>query len=371
MKPVLLPQYVPLRLANANSIMNVVRAISTGLNAAGGRIIAPNSRSLFGYDASIFCKMLDEWPILSGFSMDVGPQFAKHLTIDDDEYIVNVTPFFSFGLHRMAKFKGRRFDKPTIVNYVLFAPIEIETGHREVCASLCEFPSVFNSEHNRRLWVEECRKYASASEVKRMVDRSDVIHIGIRCDEIDKKPFVGSKGTICHCGRLAAHKNFDRVVTISGLAFMTGTKVKLVTSTFGKSSCEKMTEIAKTSEFVKPHFDLDRSVFLDLIREADGFLCCSKSESYGLSWLEKLYAGQVGIFVDRPWVRALVDSHAPNRYPFIFGSNEEAVSMLKQLVEDPDSMRSQIAWVKDMIREKHNVSTTASRFFEACGKLAE
>lgn len=271
MRPVVLPQYVPSRIASANSIMNVVRAICQGLNGVGGRILAPTDTTVFGYGAETFGHDLTQTNCLTDFSMALGPTFKPKLAIEEDEYVVNVTPYLSFLLYRQTRIKDSMFSKPKILNYVLFAPNEVDEGHREICVNLVEYPSIFNSEHNRRLWLDECRKCISSADIRKMIDNSDVVHIGIGCDELDSIPYASVPGSFAYCGRMATHKGFDKTLEILSKVFSTGTNLSLLVSTFGKSSCERLIEAAKEHKFVVPHYDLPRDKYLQLIHKTDGW----------------------------------------------------------------------------------------------------
>lgn len=90
------------------------------------------------------------------------------------------------------------------------------------------------------------------------------------------------------------------------------------------------------------------------------FLATSNDESYGLSYLEAMYAGQVGVFLESPWVRQVV----PENYPFVARNASEAVAYVKLALSDPEKCHELIgsacgvplqAW----IREHHD-----SRQFE-------
>lgn len=69
--------------------------------------------------------------------------------------------------------------------------------------------------------------------------------------------------------------------------------------------------------------DTKQEYYNQLPRE-DVFLATSTDESYGIGYLESLYAGLIGIFPDKPWVYQIV----PAGYPFIFSSDDEAEQML-------------------------------------------
>jgi len=364
-RPLLMPQYVPERLVKGNSIIAVVRSVCRGLG--NGRIVGPKDKDVFGYGTEVFGEGLTDYPILTGFSMQSGPKFsAASLTIEDDEYVINATPYFSFQLARQLMFRGMRFSRPVIVNHVLFMPGEVPSGHREICASIAEFPSVFISALAREAWVSECRRYSSSSDVRRVLDRSEVVATGISCTEINAVPQNQERWTFAYCGRMAPHKGFDASLSVLEKVHSRGQTLTFLVSTFGQTSSAKLTEAARKNSFVKPHFNLARPEYLELLRRTEAFVCFSKAESYGLAWLEKIYAGQVGVFLDCPWVRAILPD-----YPFMVRSEIEAVAMVREIMADLPGVRAKIASFKQHIETKHNSDLCAQQFFQAAARCFE
>lgn len=97
----------------------------------------------------------------------------------------------------------------------------------------------------------------------------------------------------------------------------------------------------------------------------DVFLATSADESYGIGYLESLYAGLIGIFPDKPWVYQIL----PPDYPFIFGSDEEAEQMLYFALTKPDVARRMMDAaagrnIGDWVAEHHDARTFDRRFVE-------
>lgn len=68
------------------------------------------------------------------------------------------------------------------------------------------------------------------------------------------------------------------------------------------------------------------------------FLATSLEEAYGLSYVEAMLSGVIGIFPDREWVYRLV----PEGYPFIYKTRDEAEKMLLDAVRDPAACRARL-----------------------------
>ncbi|HUX69287.1 MAG TPA: glycosyltransferase family 1 protein, partial [Cellulomonadaceae bacterium] len=61
-------------------------------------------------------------------------------------------------------------------------------------------------------------------------------------------------------------------------------------------------------------------------------------ESYGLEYIEALVAGAIGVFPDRPWVRAIL----PAAYPFLYQTPAEAEALLYRAVTDTAACRREL-----------------------------
>ncbi|QOP66231.1 glycosyltransferase [Arthrobacter phage DanielleIgnace] len=97
--------------------------------------------------------------------------------------------------------------------------------------------------------------------------------------------------------------------------------------------------------------------YYDMLPTETAFLATSSDESYGIGFLESLYAGLIGIFPDKPWCKQIL----PPGYPFLFRTDEEAEEMLYLALTRPEWARAQVdavagGSVQDWIRENHNAA---------------
>ncbi len=76
-----------------------------------------------------------------------------------------------------------------------------------------------------------------------------------------------------------------------------------------------------------------RAAYYDNLAQLAAFVATSADESYGLTYIEALGAGVVGIFPDLPWARALL----PDNYPFLYpdGDEDAAAELLLSVISDP------------------------------------
>ncbi len=70
----------------------------------------------------------------------------------------------------------------------------------------------------------------------------------------------------------------------------------------------------------------NRSSYWHALAGTTAFLATATEESYGLSYVEAMGAGVIGIFPDHQWARALL----PPDYPFLYRSPDEAADLLER-----------------------------------------
>ena len=98
-----------------------------------------------------------------------------------------------------------------------------------------------------------------------------------------------------------------------------------------------------------------REDYWNALARTTAFLATATDESYGLSYVEALVAGAVGVFPDRPWARALL----PARYPFFYSTAAEAAKLLYRAVTDTEACRAELdaaanGSFSQWLRDRHN-----------------
>ena len=81
-----------------------------------------------------------------------------------------------------------------------------------------------------------------------------------------------------------------------------------------------------------------REEYWEALARMTAFLATAKNEAYGFEYLEALVAGAIGVFPDAAWARKTV----PEDYPYFYRTTDEAVSMLKDVLRDPETARNAI-----------------------------
>lgn len=86
-----------------------------------------------------------------------------------------------------------------------------------------------------------------------------------------------------------------------------------------------------------------RSSYWESLAHTTAFLATASDESYGLSYVEEMGAGVIGVFPDEEWARSLL----PANYPYLYATKAEAEDMLRRAVTDPDGCRAELDAIVD------------------------
>lgn len=75
----------------------------------------------------------------------------------------------------------------------------------------------------------------------------------------------------------------------------------------------------------------ERSSYYEALARTTAFLATAEDEAYGMSYVEAMGSGVIGVFPNLAWARSLV----PEGYPYLYSNPEEAEDMLYRVVTDP------------------------------------
>ena len=226
-------------------------------------------------------------------------------------------------------------------------------------------PTMHLSPFQKRDAVECAREFVNFSHVKKMIDRNVVIPHPIKLSDID---FVQRKNVdevrVMFQTSLAAVKNPGMIGDMFRRLNMMKKPVKMVASvpcprSHVKGVEENMRERIKnelyedTETYVKP----SREKYTELLAGGDVFLALSRSESFGISYFEQLSAGQVGIYLGRPWNRGLL----PEWYPFVCKDEEEVFARLLWVVDNLEEAQNMIKPIRKWIDENLSPQVVAKK----------
>ena len=94
-----------------------------------------------------------------------------------------------------------------------------------------------------------------------------------------------------------------------------------------------------------------REGYVKNARRCGMFFSVARYESFGIYYMELLFAGAIGVFLDRPWVRKLIPE-----YPFIVAANE-IVPCMMHIRENYAEVRADLhANVLPALRDRFSLS---------------
>lgn len=82
----------------------------------------------------------------------------------------------------------------------------------------------------------------------------------------------------------------------------------------------------------------ERTSYYEALSRTTAFLATATDEAYGMSYVEAMGAGVIGVFPNLPWVHNLV----PEGYPYLYNTNEEAEALLYRAVTEPEACRAEL-----------------------------
>ncbi len=242
------------------------------------------------------------------------------------------------------------------VNDTLTISQETELALRALTAVSCKY--IVLNEEQVRLALHEYGRYLSGSMLKRFREQCRVLPQGCDVEVLDRaltdEKF--EKFTVMYGGRIAAIKRVDLVVRIMEAFYSAGRDVRnlITTQTVGSPM---IAEIQSKGPSVEIMTGVGRDDFHKMAARSHVFLCASREESEGIGLWEGLYLAGVGLFPDRPWVRALM----PPGFPYLFSDVAHAVAQLKSFYENYAAARVWTAKVRSHIREKLNSRIQAEK----------
>jgi len=236
-------------------------------------------------------------------------------------------------------------------------------------------PTMFLTEYQKDLLEVAARKYLSPTLLRSMGTKNVVVPHSIAVDRIKFKPRKNpEKVRIMFATTLSAVKQADKIGKMFEKMLKLGKPVELVASLpFRRAEIarqyivEEFKEKAykELSKYTELHVNPPREQYERLLEGADVFVCMSKNESFGLSFFEQLQAGQVGIYLKKPWQKGLL----PEEYPFICETEEEVFARLLWVVDNLEEAQSRIAFMEDWLAEhvgKMSVAKKMERFISNC-----
>lgn len=306
-------------------------------------------KTMLFYDAVWSCRM------------NFSPVLKRMLKMKFERGNVNVPVFnFTGRVTYPETFRGQKY------NYY---------GEDEVISETAGYLLDYNFfwlEAEKRLAMENARKYLSPSMVKRVKENSLVTACGLDCDAIDAKRANTPERTdkrVClfFGGRFASQKGFNEVIDLMDHAHQSGRDVRCVCTTPEPDEGE-IAELRKKHPHIEFYPNCGRDEFHLRMAEGDVFFCFSTVESYGISYWEMLYSGLVGVFVESDFAKEVL----PDGYPYVAKSVKDMMPLTMTVINNLESGRGWVTKARAKLKEHHWMKTEFPRAYDwMCEKTKE
>lgn len=245
--------------------------------------------------------------------------------------------------------------EPMIMNFVWWPLASLEPKKQSAMAALsCAlFPTFANSERT----ASEVRELVAKQTIPSIGSHLDLswVNLGFRLDHVQERVTTDVPTVLYPAIYLNSIKRPDLFMEIvTRVQKRTPIEVEMRLEERSLVS-EKAMRISRLPWLWVGPLTSTRSSYWAALAATTAFLATAATESYGLSYVEALGAGVIGVFPDEEWARALV----PKGYPYLYGSKEEAENMLLRAVTDPQSCRRELDEVVggsfvDWVHENHS-----------------
>jgi hypothetical protein len=248
------------------------------------------------------------------------------------------------------------------------ADSEIERKIRSM--SYTECVSTFNTQRELDISRKACSQFLMASEMARFDANARVVSVGIPHDEIEQATNGVSKNkefTVYYGGRLTSNKRWFDVLDMYDEFLKANADARAVLSTF--YNIKPLEEHRRRlGDRLSVFQDLSRQQLFKLQAEAHASICMiNKGNSAGI-YLEQILAGQVVLFVDRPWSRSTFDGV---KQPFFFSTAEEALALLRWVKNNYDEAQSKMKPIREHIIGKLGIHTVTQQLDSILSEVTE
>ena len=227
---------------------------------------------------------------------------------------------------------------PRIMNFVWWstAALEDQVQVASFALSCALFPTFANSERT----ATETRELVSRWTVRDLAEQSRLawVNLGFRLDHVQPRQEPDVPVVLYPAIYLSDRKQpqvFMEVV--DQVHKRTPLQVEMRLHESHLVSERAMSISRRNWVWVGP-LTASRTSYWAALAHTTAFVATASEESYGLSYVEAMGAGAIGILPDRHWARALV----PEGYPFLYRTTAEAADMLERALTDSAACRRRL-----------------------------
>lgn len=224
-----------------------------------------------------------------------------------------------------------------------------------VANAMVNFRTIFTNQMIYDQWHTMIKQTYSPAIVKKFEGISPIFNLGVDVDLIDQVRAKKKNDvfTWIYGGRITEIKGVHVMLeVVENLNRMSRPcRLELYATIDGDTSSEILQKL-EASEFVTIYKNpKDQSVFLEAATRAHGYLTPCKLESYGMSWLEMMYAGAIGVYWEREWQKSVL----PENYPYRVKNLSEMTAMAAYVYDNYSEVQTmREPQFKGYVRQEHN-----------------
>ncbi|HEY3437404.1 MAG TPA: glycosyltransferase family 1 protein [Actinotalea sp.] len=229
-------------------------------------------------------------------------------------------------------------DEPRLMNFVWWTISQFthDVQRAALALSCALFPTFANSERT----AHEVHEVVSSWTTQPLAEKARIawVNLGIRLEHVQPRQETAVPVVLYPAIYLSDRKQPQLFLdVVERLVKRTPIKVEARLHESHLISEKAMRLSQRDWAWVGP-LTASREDYWSALARTTAFLATAVEESYGLEYIEALVAGAIGVFPDRPWVRAIL----PPAYPFLYRTAAEAEEMLYHAVTAPDEARRQL-----------------------------
>ena len=252
-----------------------------------------------------------------------------------DTVVINMDVIDSVGVWQTLK---ANCDEPKVMNFVWWNTSQFthQVQRAALALSCALFPTFANSERT----AHEVREVVSAMTIPAVAEKARIawVNLGIRLEHVQPRQEPSVPVVLYPAIYLTDRKQPQLFLdVVERVVKRTPIRVEARLHESHLISERSMALSRKDWAWVGP-LTASREDYWEALARTTAFLATATEESYGLEYIEALVAGAIGVFPDRPWVRAIL----PSGYPFVYRTPAEAEDLLYRAVTDTAACRREL-----------------------------
>lgn len=221
--------------------------------------------------------------------------------------------------------------------------------------------NIFFSNYSMRRAAENLRKFSSSYLLDKFYEKSTVIPIAFDSVELDKHLMKKhEKPTFYFGGRFTATKGGEKIIEQYDYLYAYGRDIQIHVTTPNNNNTRLQKFLSKKGQEIEFYYGLPQHEAWEVMSKCHISIYHQSLKMFPAAPFEQLYAGLIVLFRDYGYEKEIL----PPNYPFLYRDKNEAAGMVRYVLENYDKAKSQIAYVKDWLKENVDRRKGISRILD-------